>query len=128
MTRRISLSSACFRRYVYVETNNRTLYKDIGYVESSYLLFISICCVCVMQGLHPIVAPLSTGFYNLFALLTIMPPLEQKPEKKIAAHHLRYTSPAIAGSGLALESQDAVQERRRAKAIKVCTILKIDHP
>jgi len=35
-------------------------------------------------------------------------------------HHLRYSSPAIAGSGLGLDSQDAVQERRRAKAIKVC--------
>jgi hypothetical protein len=38
--------------------------------------------------LHPVVVPLSTAFYNIFALTGLFPPIEV--ESKKSSHHLRY--------------------------------------
>ena len=76
---------------------------------------------------HPVIAPLSTSFYNLFALIGIYPKLVEM-ERKISSHHLRYNldsnvaSLSQAGdsstqSALPIAKIDPVSERRRAKAM-----------
>lgn len=74
------------------------------------------------EALHMVVVPLTTAFYNLVALVGIFPELEQV-EKKLQ-HHLRYDDSIKSGAVpesplLAPLRQDLVQERRRAKALKL---------
>lgn len=76
--------------------------------------------------LHVVVTPLSTAFYNLFALVGIFPILDiDDSNKKGPRHHLdrerdvnvaniTNTSPFIKDT-----RSDVVQERRRAKALKL---------
>jgi len=66
--------------------------------------------------LQPVVSPLTTGFYNIFAMIGIFPELEQA-EKRLP-HHLRYhdkTADALYQS----DAQDAVAKRLRSKGMKL---------
>ena len=70
----------------------------------------------------PVVIPLTTAFYNLFAIAGLFPPLESGEKK--SQHHLRYGDTGIAVGTDAqelLKREDAkvIMERRRAKAMKV---------
>jgi division protein CdvB (Snf7/Vps24/ESCRT-III family) len=71
------------------------------------------------------VVPFTTAFYNLGAMIGVYPEIEVTDNKKLH-HHLRYSDPAAASmeagqpsSDSGKTAQDAVQERRRAKAMKV---------
>lgn len=70
------------------------------------------------ETFHPIALPLTIAFYNIFALIGIFPELEVV-EKKALQHHLRYNDPKDVESPLLPAKQDAVLERRRAKAMKL---------
>jgi hypothetical protein len=83
------------------------------------------------SALHVVIVPLSTAFYNLFALIGVFPPLAAE-ERRGPRHHLDRGAGSGAGAGaggglahahaspLVKESRpDAVQERRRAKALKL---------
>ena len=63
------------------------------------------------EVLLPIMVPLSTAFYNLFAMCGVLPELENQP--KLPQHHLRHDLEATAAP------VDSAAERRRAKAMKV---------
>jgi hypothetical protein len=66
-----------------------------------------------------VVTPLSTAFYNIFAMMGVFPKLEVV-EKPRTQHHLRYVDPAPPQDALmAAVNNDIIQERRRAKAMKV---------
>lgn len=72
------------------------------------------------MGLHPIAAPLTTAFYNIFAMAGIYPPLPEPVEKK-HHHHLRHSEAASPPHvpPAALSEEAVVQERRRGKAMKL---------
>ena len=42
------------------------------------------------QALHLVVIPMTTAFYNIFAMVGIFPELEQQVERFKIQHHLRY--------------------------------------
>jgi len=70
------------------------------------------------EALKPVTIPMTTAFYNLFALVGLFPELEQVEKKPM--HHLRYLNAgANEQSNDQLATQDAIQERRRAKAMKL---------
>lgn len=75
------------------------------------------------EALYAIALPLSIGFYNIIALFGIYPQLENTDVNKRPAHHLYYNGTNnIAGAEsplIATNRQDIVQERRRAKAMKL---------
>jgi hypothetical protein len=81
-----------------------------------------------LQAFQPIVVPFTTAFYNLGAMFGVYPPLEVVETKKVQ-HHLRYMDAGAnnAEAGMANEAvktpQDIVQERRRAKAMKVSSCI-----
>lgn len=66
--------------------------------------------------LQPVVSPLTTGFYNIFAMIGIFPELEQV-EKRLP-HHLRYNDKA-AEALYQSDAQDAVAKRLRSKGMKL---------
>eukprot|EP01042_Synura_sphagnicola_P000268 gene268-278_t len=72
------------------------------------------------EPFHIVVYPLSTAFYNLFALTGIVPALEAGQDKK-KHHHLRYRDPVsdMTVHSPAPPAVDPVVERRRAKAMKL---------
>ena len=82
------------------------------------------------EVVHPVVSPLSTAFYNLFALVGIFPKLIDVEERATRSqHHLRYNlettingNDSSSGSGgtntgAPVKPVDPVSERRRAKAM-----------
>ncbi len=80
------------------------------------------------EVVHPVVGPLSTAFYNLFALIGIFPKIADVEERTLRSqHHLRYnlepsvsandSAMGIGASSLAVKPVDPVSERRRAKAM-----------
>lgn len=71
------------------------------------------------EPLHPIVTPLTIGFYNIFAMIGIFPELEQAETIKRPQHHLHHAQPKLAESPFLPARQDVVMERRRAKAMKL---------
>lgn len=73
------------------------------------------------EPLHPVAIPLTTAFYNIFALVGLFPDLETVSEAdKRQRHHLRYENSKVPESPLlAPTRQDVVMERRRAKALKL---------
>jgi len=71
------------------------------------------------EPLHPIVTPLTIGFYNIFAMIGIFPELEQVETNKRPQHHLHYAQPKLPESPFLPARQDIVMERRRAKAMKL---------
>jgi hypothetical protein len=71
------------------------------------------------EPLHPIVTPLTIGFYNIFAMIGIFPELEQIETNKRPQHHLHYAQPKLPESPFLPARQDIVMERRRAKAMKL---------
>ena len=92
------------------------------------------------EPLHPIVTPLTIGFYNIFAMVGIFPALEQGKiiihfiiiiiiiiiiilvlveTIKRPQHHLNYAQPKLPESPFLPAKQDIVMERRRAKAMKL---------
>ena len=76
------------------------------------------------EALKPVTIPMSTGFYNIFAMIGLFPELEQVEKRPV--HHLRYhntSSMDALAEQATLASQDAIQERRKAKAMKVCIFL-----
>lgn len=75
------------------------------------------------EALYAIVLPLTIGFYNIIALFGIYPQLENTEVSKRPAHHLYYNNSA-SNKGpesplIATSRQDILQERRRAKAMKL---------
>mmetsp|Transcript_12934 Transcript_12934/g.12558 ORF Transcript_12934/g.12558 Transcript_12934/m.12558 type:complete len:331 (-) Transcript_12934:33-1025(-) len=71
------------------------------------------------EALHLIVIPMSTAFYNIFALIGIFPELEVQAEKSKLQHHLRYTDLNAPTAPVPIKNADLVQDRRRAKALKL---------
>ena len=78
--------------------------------------------------LQPIISPLSLAFYTVFALIGIFPEIQE--EEKRLNHHLRYDNhnkiatgtTSVGGDSPLLMNhmrQDILQERRRAKAMKL---------
>lgn len=78
------------------------------------------CVAMFPEALKPVTIPMSTAFYNIFAMIGIFPQLEVT-EKKAITHHLRYHNVASPDSSAPEQNgvQDAVQERRRAKAMRL---------
>lgn len=76
------------------------------------------------ETLHPIMVPMCTAFYNIFAMIGIFPELGIQAEKLKINHHLRYDDLQAGNPGSPKNVQpksnaELIQERRRAKAIKV---------
>jgi membrane associated rhomboid family serine protease len=75
------------------------------------------------KALHLIVIPMCTAFYNIFAMIGIFPELELQEEKSKRQHHLHYIDSSPTESLLPpspnKSNADLVQERRRAKAMKL---------
>ena len=69
------------------------------------------------EALHLVVVPMTTAFYNIFAMIGLFPELEQQQERFKIQHHLR-SRVEDPSSPLAAPA-DLVQERRRAKAMKL---------
>ena len=72
------------------------------------------------EVVHPVVGPLSTAFYNLFALVGIFPKVISEDQVIRSQHHLRYNLETSANDSLTApvaKSVDPVSERRRAKAM-----------
>ena len=46
----------------------------------------------LVQALHLVVIPMTTAFYNIFAMVGIFPELEQQVERFKIQHHLRYVT------------------------------------
>jgi hypothetical protein len=64
---------------------------------------------------------MSIAFYNIFAMIGIFPELEVQAEKSKLSHHLRYTDPNTPEIPVptGIKNADVVQDRRRAKAMKL---------
>jgi len=58
------------------------------YIVLSHLFFSSP--PFHLQALHLVVIPMTTAFYNIFAMVGIFPELEQQVERFKIQHHLRY--------------------------------------
>jgi hypothetical protein len=66
-------------------THFHTLYLNRATTE----VFPEIIFSHFFQALHLVVIPLSTAFYNIFAMSGIFPELEVQAEKSKLSHHLR---------------------------------------
>lgn len=81
------------------------------------------------ESLHVVVAPLTTAFYNLFALAGVFPELIVTDKAKQRTHHLFNhfqggQNPFSGGTGGPASPQsaavtNAIEDRRRAKALKL---------
>lgn len=70
------------------------------------------------ETLHLVVIPMTTAFYNIFAMIGLFPELEQQVERFKIQHHLRsHVEDPL--SPLNAPRTDVIQERRRAKAMKL---------
>lgn len=104
------LFSWAYLRFIYKDKNG-----EIG-DQSEGFKFVNI----FPTPLHSIAIPLSTAFYNIFALLGLFPPLES--ERKVSQHHLRQQISKSETSSTQVpvsRTSDIVSERRRAKAQKL---------
>ncbi len=77
-------------------------------------------------ALRPITVPFTTAFNNLFVLIGIFPDIESDLDKlrsQLNPHHLKYHNPVTVEDVVGKEAEnmaaDALQERRRAKAMKL---------
>lgn len=118
------LFSWSYLRFFYkFEENN----SDSGYLlgdRSDEFAFVEM----FPEALHPIMAPMCTAFYNIFAMVGMFPELGIQAEKSKINHHLRYNdlqsgSPDSPKNLQPKSNAELIQERRRAKAIKVRVVV-----
>jgi hypothetical protein len=110
--------SYCRFYYRFTEVNNTS--NTTGEVEAGAPGASYAFIAMFPKPLHVVFNPFTTAFYNLIAITGLFPPIEVE-ERKGPRHHLDRdpSNHANAMSPLLKEKPDVVQERRRARALKL---------